>query len=192
MAIVQTVRVLCLIAVFSGCAKTPVAPQTAVIPSPPLAKSSKALSEIDLSKIGHIAPKGRVQDKDYNDLEIVDHLIANGKGSIPYLISKLDDKTVIHRPLLDFWPELTVGDVAFLILCDFSLDSSWTKETIPGTNFNEFFGKRKNPQQPASEYYHDQLARHGRQRMKAKWETIWTTYGDRIAWDEKERCFKVV
>jgi hypothetical protein len=192
MAIMKAVRVLCLIALVSGCAKASVASQAAESRSPPLAKSSKALSEIDLSKIGHIAPKGRVQDKDYNDLEVVDYLIANGKASLPYLISKLDDTTVIHRPLVDFWPELTVGDVAFLILCDFSLDSRWTKETIPGANFNEFFGGRKNPQQPAWEYYHDQLAKRGRHWVKAKWWAIWTTYGDRIAWDEKERCFKLV
>ena len=150
-----------------------------------------APARVDLAKIEHIAPKGRVQDTDYNNLEVVDQLIAKGTNSIPYLISKLDDKTIIHKPLEDFWPELTVGDVAFLILCDFSLDSTWTKETIPGASFDDFFGT-KNREQAASEYYYGQLKKHGRTWVKAKWRKIWMTYRDRIVWDEKERCFRVV
>ena len=187
--------VICLVLAISACAKTEptlLGPDPVSTASPATEKSKKSLSEIDISKIGHIAPKGRVQDKNYNDLEVVDQLIANGKDSIPYLISKLDNRTIIHKPLEDFWPELTVGDVAFLILGDFSRDSSWTNERIPGTNFDEFFGTKKSPDQPASEYYYDQIAKHGRPWVKAKWQKIWMTYKDRIVWDEKERCFKVV
>ncbi|HEY2974051.1 MAG TPA: hypothetical protein VGJ48_16165 [Pyrinomonadaceae bacterium] len=139
-----------------------------------------------------MAPKGRVQDKEYNELEVVDQLIANGKDSIPYLISKLDDETVIHQPIADFWPELTIGDVALFILTDLSLDSTWEKETIPGTSWQELFGTKKNPEQPAWEYYYDQMEKHERYWIKAKWQKIWTTYKDRIVWDEQERCFKVV
>ena len=60
------------------------------------------LSKIDLSKIGHIAPKGRVQDKDYNQLKVVDDLIDNGKNSIPFLINKTDDKTKIDDHVMDY------------------------------------------------------------------------------------------
>ena len=51
-------------------------------PSTATENPKKPLSQIDLSKMGHMAHKGRVQDKDYNDLEVVDQLIANGKDSI--------------------------------------------------------------------------------------------------------------
>lgn len=70
------------------------------------------LKDIDLSKIGHITPKGRVQDKYYNELPIVDQLIANGKESIPYLISKLEDETSIKEHVMDYWSLMRVGDKA--------------------------------------------------------------------------------
>ena len=118
-------------------------------------------------------------------------MIANGKDCIPFLISKLDDTTVIHGPVMDFWSEIRVGDVALLILSDFSHESTWTKEMIPGTNWTELFEAKENPDLPFWEYYETQLRKHGRGWVKAKWEKIWATYKDRIVWDDKERCFKL-
>jgi pseudouridine-5'-phosphate glycosidase len=46
--------------------------------------------------MGHIAPKGRIQDTEYNQLPIVEQLTAHGKESIPFLISKLEDETKIE------------------------------------------------------------------------------------------------
>ena len=50
--------------------------------------------EIDLSKMQHMASKGRVQDPEYNVLnqKIVETLIKQGNASIPFLIEKLDEK----------------------------------------------------------------------------------------------------
>jgi len=111
-------------------------------PAPAINNAARPLSEIDLSQIGHIAPKGRVQDKDYNELAISDELIANGKDSIPFLISKLEDETVIDHHVIDYWPgQATVGDVAFVILTDFTTDSSWTKNTIRGADPDSILGK---------------------------------------------------
>jgi hypothetical protein len=154
-------------------------------------QTPKPLSQIDLSKIGHLEPKGRVQDKDYQNIEIIDDLIAHRKDSIPFLISKLDDATVIHDHVMDYWPEVTVGDVAFFILSDFTLDSTWTKQTVPGTNAAEIFEAKADPNTPAWEYYEAQIRKHGRRFVKAKWQEIWNKYKDRIVWDDKERCFKV-
>ena len=166
--------------------------ETTVVPiaTKPTAKS-KSLSEIDLSKIGHIAPKGRVQDKEYNNPEIVDELIRHGKESIPFLIGKLDDQTVIENSILDYWPKIKVGDVAFLILSDFSTDSTWKKETIPGGNWDNFFGTKPNGDKSAAEFYYGQIEKHERGWVKARWEKIWDKYRDQIVWDEQERCFKV-
>jgi hypothetical protein len=153
----------------------------------------KPLSEIDLTKIGHQAPKGRVQDKDYNPSSpVIDDLISHGKDSIPFLIGKLDDRTLIHYSVEDYWPEMSVGDVAFIILEDFSLDSTWTKETIPGTGWDEFFESKYDGKMTGSDYYYAQIRKHSRGWVKTKWEKIWATYKDRIIWDEKERCFRVV
>lgn len=180
-----------------GCQRTPQRLAGAVpqpeqtLPTARPRQSPKPLSEIDLTKIGPLAPKGRVQDKDYNESQVVDDLISNGRDAIPFLISKLDDRTVINYSVEDYWPRLRVGDLAFLILSDFSLDSTWTRETIPGTGWDEIFEATSDPNEPGSNYYYKQTRKHGRGWVKAKWEKIWATYKDRIVWDEKERCFKV-
>lgn len=194
MAIVKVISVLCLAFAVCACARTRTVVRQELEPAKApatAAKPKKALSEIDISKIGHIAPKGRVQDKEYNELAVVDDLIANGKEAIPFLIGKIEDETVIHKPVMDFWPEITVSDVALLILSDFSLDSTWTKETIPGTSWQELFGAKQNPGISFSEYYETQIRKHGRGWVRARWETIWATYSDRLVWDDRERCFKL-
>ncbi len=152
----------------------------------------RALSEIDLTKVGHVAPKGRVQDKDYNQLEVIDDLLANGKQSIPFLISKLDDQRVIKGPVFDFRQKTTVSDVAFVILSDFSTDTK-SKHTIPGSDWGELLGTLPGPDIPTPfwDYLDEQFARHSRSSIKAKWERIWATWQDKIFWDEKERCFSV-
>jgi hypothetical protein len=194
MRVVKVAAVLCLVFAVGACALTlGVEPQ-----KPGLArnfaaatKQKKPLSEIDLSKIGHIAPKGRVQDKHYNHLEVVEDLIANGKESIPFLINKVDDETVIDHQVEDYWPEITVGDVALLILSSLSLDATWTNQTIPGTSWEELFEAEMSADVSFLEYYQTQIGEHGRNRVKAKWEKIWATYKDRIVWDDQERCFKL-
>ncbi len=86
--------------------KTPLAekPQSSVLTVP--------LSQIDLTKIGPIAPKGRVQDTEYNRLPIVEDLIARGNEAVPFLIGKLDDETKIKGHVFDYWSDVRVGDVA--------------------------------------------------------------------------------
>ena len=194
MATVRLGLFLCLSTLVSGCAKTrSIAIQKpASTPSSATRTPKKSLSEIDISKIGQIAPKGRVQDKDYNDLEVIDQLIANGKDSIPFLISKLDDGKVIRHHGIDYWPgENTVGDVAFVILSDFVTDSTWSRTTISGADDDSILGK-SDPGLPGVERLSRFVEKHGRKQIQQKWEKIWTTYKDRIVWDDKERCFKVV
>src|SRR5437660_5467014 len=111
MVVRTAVLVLCIGAGLAGCQRTrqqvvreagrqePTVSSATPRPSPP-----KPLADIDLTKIGHLAPKGRVQDKEYNDAPVIDDLISHGKDSIPFLISKLDDRTVIHYSVEDYWP----------------------------------------------------------------------------------------
>ena len=195
MVAVRGAFVIFLALAIGACAKTEpisVGPEPVSLPSPAAAESKKALSEIDISEIDQIAPKGRVQDKDYNDLEVIDQLIANGKESVPFLISKLDDGMVIHHHVIDYVPgENTVGDVAFVILSDFVTDSTWSRTMIPGADDDSILGKY-DPDLPGAERLPRFVEKHGRKPIQQKWEKIWTTYKDRIVWDEKERCFKVV
>jgi hypothetical protein len=194
MRIVGFLSLVCLGIAVGACAGTRAVAQTTAPADTPseMEGPRKSLSEIDFSRIGRIAPKGRVQDKEYNQLEVIDQLIANGKDSIPFLISKLEDETVLDHHVIDYWSKVTVGDVALLILSNFSLDSTWTKVTIPGTRWEELFEAKKNPNIAFLDYYDTQIRKRGRGWVKAKWQRIWTTYKDRIVWDGQERCFKVV
>ena len=81
----------------------------------------------------------------YNNLPIVSTLIAHGKESIPYLISKLDDDTKIEGHVIDYWSEVRVGDVALVILTDFFTDGSWQHTTIPGVSWDEFWSEEATP-----------------------------------------------
>jgi hypothetical protein len=195
MSLARLAFLLGLIVAIGGCVKTPPAvqrrPEPANSPSPAQKRPKKALSEIDLSKIGRLEPKGRVQDKDYQEIEMVDDLIANGKDSIPFLIGKIDDGTVIHQHVMDYWPEVTVGDVALHILGDFSVDYTWTKRTIPGTDWEGLFGTKYDDKLPFYENYENYIRKHGRRSLKAKWERLWQQYKDRIYWDEKDIAFHV-
>lgn len=164
-------------------------PSTSTVPV--VAIEKRPLSEIDLSQIGHGAPKGRVQDKDYNELPLIEQLIANGKDSIPFLISKLEDETVIQHHVLDYWPTpTTVGDVAFVILMDFTTDSSWTRHTVPGADRDSLLG-RYDPNLPGVERLSRFVEKHGRKPIRRKWERIWAEHKDQMFWDERERCFRV-
>jgi hypothetical protein len=65
---------------------------------------------VDLSRIGHVAPKGRVQDKQYNPTDpVIDALIEAGPASIPFLVQKLEDDTEIEHSVFDFWPRVHVA-----------------------------------------------------------------------------------
>jgi hypothetical protein len=149
----------------------------------------RPLSEIDLSQIDHVAPKGRVQDKDYNNLVIIDGLLTNGNDAIPFLISKLEDETEIDHHVFDYWPgPVRVGDVAFVILMDFTTDSSWMRSTIPGADRDSILGKY-DPNLPGVERLTRAVEKHGRKPIRKKWEKIWAEHKEQIIWDERERCF---
>lgn len=146
----------------------------------------KPISEIDLSKIRHIAAKGRVQDRDYNELEVVDQLLLHDyRESFPYLVEKLDDETEIKPPPLDYWQKVTVGDVALVILTDFM--TSPTGKVNAGASWEELFGAKKDPNITAEQYLRTQLAAHGRGWLKEKWRKILIDYRGRLFWDDQDR-----
>ena len=145
------------------------------------------LPEIDLSRIGHIAPKGRVQDKEYNQLEIIDQLLTNPDESLPFLIRKLDDETEINGPVMDYWPRVTVGDVALVILTDFMTNPAG--EVTPQFSWEELFGVKKDPKMSSYQYLSNQLARHNRGWLRQRWEATWALYKDRLSWQDEDKYF---
>jgi hypothetical protein len=155
-----------------------------------LAIARSPLTEIDLATVGAIAPKGRVQDAEYNHLPLVDQLIAHGRESIPYLISKLDDETKIEGYVVDFWNEVRVADVALIILTDFFTDHTWQNTTVPGVGWDQFLKRGANSSITAEQVLRNYISKHGRSKIKERWQQIWEKYRDQIGWDETERCFK--
>ncbi len=145
---------------------------------------------IDLTQIPHLQPKGRIQDKDYNNIKIIDQLIAMETQAIPFLIDKLTDETVITHPVMDYWHSIAVGDVAFIILTDFFTDSSWVKPTVPGVSWDAMLGREKQDDS-AEELLRKFISQHGRKGVKEKWVKIWNENRDKLYWDEKDRCFKL-
>jgi hypothetical protein len=143
----------------------------------------------DLSTIGHISPKGRVQDRDYNNLPIVDELVSLGTKSIPYLIRKLDDETKLQGVVMDYWSEVTVADVALIILTDFFTESTWKKTTIPDPD--NFLDRGNRKDLSAEELLRTYIAQYGRKKIQDKWTAIWARYQHAIMWDATERCFRL-
>jgi hypothetical protein len=146
-------------------------------------------AEINLAAIGRIAPKGRVQDGEYNRLPVVEHLIAQGKESVPYLINHLEDETKLEGHVLDYWSDVRVGDVALIILTNFFTDASWKRTTIPGVGWNEFLGGGNDPSFTGEERLRNYIARHGRKSIKKRWLQVWERHRENIFWDDRERCF---
>ena len=175
-----------------SCARTPAAKV-----SEPVARKYELIASVgsspqtDLSKIGYISPKGRVQDGEYNESPELKHLIARGKESIPQLIGELDNETKIEGQVLDYWSEVRVGDVALIILTDYFTDSSWQRTTIAGVGWDEFLERGSKTNLTGEQVLRNYIAKHGRDKIKARWQEIWTRDGDRIFWDDGEHCFKL-
>lgn len=150
----------------------------------------RSLSEINLAQISALVSKGRVQDAQYNQPPIVEELLAHGKESIPYLISKLDDETKIDRHVFDYWDEVHVGDVALVILSDFFTDRS-SKNTIAGVGWDEFLERGNDRNLTGEQILRHYVVKYGRRNIKTRWQQIWEIHQEQIFWDETERCFNV-
>jgi hypothetical protein len=146
---------------------------------------------IQLQRIGHLASKGRVQDQGYNESDVVDRLIAMGTSCVPFLIGKLTDERRVKGDVIDFWTKVTVGDIAFIILTDFFLDSKWERSTIPGLKWDQFLKAKPNSALTGEQRLRRFIAKYGRERIRVKWQRVWFRYKNQLYWDEVERCFKV-
>jgi hypothetical protein len=151
--------------------------------------SAQTLS-INLKAIGHIAGQGRVQDKEHNPkLVVIDQLIKAGPQAITFLVQKLEDTAFVKGKVLDGWPRVRVGDVAWFILYDFFTTKSQVS-TLPEPGLFAILGA-ENFNQPGWKSWSAVVAKTGRSGIRKSVEAILAPYQGKIVWDEKERCFMV-
>jgi hypothetical protein len=145
---------------------------------------------VDLRKIGHIASTGRIQDKENNpNLPVIDQLIAAGPDAIPFLVSKLEDSTVIRTKVLDSWPRVCVGDVAWFILYDFFTDRGLSS-TLPDPGLFAIVGAEDNSQ-PGWKSWASVVHKVGRAGIRKGVEALLKPYKGKFLWNPVERCFIV-
>ncbi len=121
----------------------------------------------------------------------MDQIIGAGPKSVPVLIGMLTDEEVAktEEPIICFWGQMNIGDIAFCTLEDLFLNSDWTKATLPGAGWNDILGPPGDL--PSWEQLHRFIAKHGRKALQTKWQGLWDKYGSQVVWDPKERCFKL-
>lgn len=148
--------------------------------------------DIDLSRIKHIAPTDRIQNPQWNpdNQYLIKGISKWKKETIPFLINKLDDETILEVGLIDYWSRVTIADLAMIILSDLFRDSDY-QTTISGTDWHNMIGWKWGDKEPDFNVLFDYLRLHGRKPIKQKWKKIWLKYKDRIYWDETEKCFKI-
>ena len=130
--------------------------------------------------------KGRLQDKEYCNSKLMDQIIAQGKASIPVLISQLTDTRKTQEPIYDYWNYTTAGDIAYLILTDLFTDSDWKTFNMPGLEL-------LNPwcDAAAETCWRKFLRKWGRKFVQHRWHESWNANEGRVYWDEVARCFRL-
>ncbi|HLW52205.1 MAG TPA: hypothetical protein VKW06_05140 [Candidatus Angelobacter sp.] len=131
--------------------------------------------------------KGRLQDREYCNSKLMETIISFGKGSIPVLISQLQDtRHKTTRPIYDFWSETSAADIAYFILNDLFTDSDWATRTMPGLD-----ALPEKCIESAETCWRAFVKKHGRKFVHDQWLAAWNVNKDRIYWDEQTRCFRV-
>jgi len=152
----------------------------------PSAQASRDL--VDLRRIGHIGPVGRVQDQ---YLPVVEALIKAGPPAVPFLISKLEDRTRLpgYGSVLDFWPSVEVRHVALLVLTDFFTRPDGKTATVSGFTWDDILDRRS-PDPPAWSIYAAFEEKNGRAAVRRKIDQLLAPHKGRLEWNAAERCFR--
>jgi hypothetical protein len=149
-------------------------------------EATSPLSKLDLRQIGYLGSKGRVQD---NNVPMVAALVEAGAAAVPFLVSKLEDESVVEGRVHDFWADVRVGDVALVILCNFLVGPDLETPTIPGFGWDLLL-ERRGSTESASELLRGFLAKHGRRELRRRIEGLLRPYSGRLEWSKRDRCFR--
>jgi hypothetical protein len=153
-----------------------------------------ALELIDISKVPPLDVKARFQEGKTGTGEpnqVAKDLVANGKGSIPFLIGKLDDETEIDHRIENYWGRLYVGDLALIILTDFFTERDLGKSAIPGFRWDEFLEKGNDKELTGEAVLRRYIEKHGRKEIRQRWQQVWDQNKEKIFWDAKCSCFRM-
>lgn len=131
--------------------------------------------------------KGRFQDRDYCQSDVMDRILGDGKKAIPILIEQITDERQMQEPALAFWPPLRAGELAILIVDDLFLDDGWERRTIPDL----LPEARCKEGVPASECWARFRAKHSLTEIQTRWRRFWKANEGRVFWDDGARCFRV-
>jgi len=185
------------VSVFAGAVGCSGSDQLPVVADPTVKVDSTpkpALELVDLSKVPPLDPKGRFQDGRTGDGQpnpVAKDIVANGKDSIPFLIRKLEDETELDPRIIDYWYRLSEGDLALVILFDLFTDKTETDSTIHGFSYDEFLERGGNRTLTGEEVLRRYIQKHGRARIKQRWQQLWDEKKDKIFWDERCYCFRL-
>lgn len=141
----------------------------------------------EMTAHGSCRNKGRFQDKEYCDSQVVDQVLALGKDAIPILIGQLTDTRQTKHSIYDLWNYTAAGDIANTLLFDLFTASDWSIAPMP-----ELDSLRMECSHPGESCWRKFLHKKGRKFVQDQWQSAWDTNKDRIYWDEKARCFRVM
>ena len=130
--------------------------------------------------------KGRLQDKGYCDSTLMDQIIAQGKASIPVLITQLTDTRRTEEPIYDYWSYTTAGDIAYFILTDLFTDSDWKTFNMPG-----LASLNHKCDAAAETCWRKFLRKRGRNFVQDQWLAAWNANERGVYWDGDARCFRL-
>src|SRR5581483_7237256 len=82
-----------------------------------------------LSSTPRLPPKGRIQDQ--AAAPIIPLITNNPARAVDLLIHAITSDTPLEQPILDYWPRMTVGDVALIAVLDLFQDSTGATTTPP-------------------------------------------------------------
>jgi hypothetical protein len=119
----------------------------------------------------------------------MEQIVNTRHAAVPVLIDMLTDQRRNRgsENIVCFWGEVSRGELAFMVLTDLFLDSTWTKATVPGADWSML---DPDPDDTAGFVrFRDYIEKNGSKSLQLKWRTLWSEYKDKVYWDEKERCF---
>lgn len=145
----------------------------------------------DLLKIEKIAPKGRIQDKEYNpNLKIVESIVHDWQNEIPILIQQITDTTRFQESPVDYWQDCRVGDVALLVILDLVTDDVWSKSSIAPLSWDSLLINFKDDGKGLFSRYQKLLKKEGRIVLQRRIKAIWDKHKNEVYWDSKSNCLK--
>ncbi len=144
----------------------------------------------NLLEIGRLQGKGRIQDMQNLSADPqVGAILAMGKEAIPELIEALESSKPFARPPIDFWPKMSEGDMALVVLSDLLLDPTGRRSTVTELCWDNVL-ERESVDISASELLDRFVKAHGRAELARRWRDAWSRHGSTLQWDPVGRYFR--